>query len=77
MVTTITATLNDVNMEAVAGLAGKIQEEPAVPATTWNARAEWKGGFRSEAKVREFEPTIHEVGRARCLRRNRYWPKPS
>ena len=48
--------LNEVNIGAVAGLAGKIQEEPGVAATKWNASVQWKGGFRSEAKVREFGP---------------------
>ena len=51
-----TTTLNEVNIEAVAGLAGKIQQQPDVAATRWNARVDWKGGFRSEAKVRDFEP---------------------
>ena len=55
MATNVTTTLNDVNMESVASLAGKIQEEPAVADTTWKARVDWKGGFRSEAKIREFE----------------------
>ena len=48
--------LNQVNIEAVAGLAGKIQEEPDVAATKWGARVQWKGGFRSEASVRDFGP---------------------
>lgn len=48
--------LNDVNINAVAGLAGKIQEEPGVAATKWNALVKWKGGFRSEALIREFPP---------------------
>lgn len=48
--------LNDVNIEAVAGLAGKIQQEPEVADTRWNASVNWKGGFRSEARVRDFEP---------------------
>jgi hypothetical protein len=48
--------LNDVNIEAVAGLAGKIQQEPEVAGTKWNASVSWKGGFRSEAQVRDFEP---------------------
>ena len=48
--------LNDVNIEAVAGLAGKIQQEPEVADTKWNASVNWKGGFRSEARVRDFEP---------------------
>jgi len=52
--------LNDVNIEAVAGLAGKIQEEPEVAATRWNARVDWKGGFRSEAKIRDFAPLVSD-----------------
>ena len=48
--------LNEVNIDAVAGLAGKIQEEPDVAATKWNAVVKWKGGFRSEATIREFAP---------------------
>lgn len=48
--------LNDVNLEAVAGLAGKIAEEPHVGATTWRADVSWKGAFRSEATVRDFAP---------------------
>jgi len=52
--------LNDVNIEAVAGLAGKIQEEPEVAETRWNARVDWKGGFRSEAKIRDFAPLVSD-----------------
>lgn len=52
----MTASLNDVNIEAVAGLAGKIQQQPEVAATQWNATVNWKGGFRSEATVRDFAP---------------------
>ncbi len=56
MTTSVTTTLNDVNMDAVAGLAGKIQQEPEVAGTKWSARVNWKGGFRSEATVRDFDP---------------------
>ena len=48
--------LNDVNINAVVGLVGKIQEEPEVASTKWNALVKWKGGFRSEATIREFAP---------------------
>jgi len=50
------STLNDVNLEAVAGLAGKIQQEPEVAGTKWSASVNWKGGFRSEARIRDFDP---------------------
>lgn len=51
---------NDVDIEAVAGLAGKITEEPEVAATKWAAEVTWKGGFRSEAKIRDFAPVISD-----------------
>ena len=56
MSASVTTTLNDVDMDAVAGLAGKIQQEPQVADTKWNARVNWKGGFRSEASIRDFGP---------------------
>lgn len=51
-----TATLNDVNLQAVGGLAAKIVEQPEVAATKWRADVRWTGAFRSEAKVRDFAP---------------------
>ena len=60
MTTTITTKLNDVDIESVAGLAAKIQEQPAVADSKWNAHVQWKGGFRSEAVVRDFEPLISD-----------------
>lgn len=60
MSTTFTTTLNDVNIDAVAGLAGKILQEPDVADTKWNAEVKWKGGFRSEAKIREFAPSASD-----------------
>ena len=56
MTATVNTKLNDVDLDAVAGLAGKIQQQPEVAATKWNASVNWKGGFRSEAKIREFGP---------------------
>ena len=52
--------LNDVNIESVAGLAEKIQEKPEVADSKWNANVTWKGGFRSEAVVRDFEPMMSD-----------------
>ena len=51
-----TASLNDVQIDAVAGLAAKIQAQPDVADTVWRARVDWAGGFRSLATVREFPP---------------------
>jgi uncharacterized OsmC-like protein len=55
MTETITTTLNDVDIGSVASLAERIQQEPDVAVTKWHAEVNWKGGFRSEAKIREFE----------------------
>lgn len=52
--------LNNVNIDTVAGLAGKIQESPEVAATKWSALVTWKGGFRSEAKIRDFSPIVSD-----------------
>lgn len=56
MTAAATARLNDVNLDAVVGLATRIQEEPDAGATTWRADVKWKGAFRSEATVRDFDP---------------------
>ncbi len=49
-------TINNVDLESVVGLVGAIQEDPAVASTTWSAAVRWTGGFRSEARVRDFTP---------------------
>lgn len=48
--------VNAVDIAAVAGLVGKIQESPEVASTTWNAKVQWHGGFRSSAVIRDFAP---------------------
>lgn len=48
--------LNDVDIASVASLAEKIQQEPNVADSKWSARVKWKGGFRSEATIRDFAP---------------------
>jgi len=52
----MTSRLNDVDIEAVAGLAGHIAETPEAAHTTWSADVRWVGGFRSEATIRDFRP---------------------
>jgi hypothetical protein len=57
MTTTETSpAINTVNIEAVAGLAAKIQESPEVASTTWKAAVTWEQGFRSTASIRDFAP---------------------
>ena len=57
MTDSVTTKMNDVDIAKVASLAEKIQNEPDVGATKWNAQVDWKGGFRSEASIRDFEAT--------------------
>ena len=47
---------NDVNLEAIGELSTTIIDDPARAATTWAASVRWRGGFRSEATIREFDP---------------------
>ncbi|MCF6321206.1 MAG: OsmC family protein [Rhizobiaceae bacterium] len=58
--TEVTTQLNSVEIGKVASLAAKIQEEPSVAETKWSAEVNWKGGFRSEAKIRDFSPTVSD-----------------
>jgi uncharacterized OsmC-like protein len=57
MTETVTTILNDVAIGRVASLAAKIQQEPHVADSKWSAEVKWNGGFRSKAKVREFQPS--------------------
>ena len=52
----MTTSLNNVDIETVAGLAGHITETPEAGNTTWSATVRWNGGFRSEASIRHFQP---------------------
>jgi uncharacterized OsmC-like protein len=53
---TTRTSLNDVDLDAVAGLAAKIQESPDVASTTWRASVTWEQAFRSSASIRDFAP---------------------
>ena len=54
--TTTTSRLNQVDIETVGALIGAVREEPAKATTVWSAEVRWAGGFRSESRVRDFEP---------------------
>lgn len=54
--TTNVTSINDVDIEAVAALAGAITEDADKAQTTWKSEVRWTGGFRSEATVRDFAP---------------------
>lgn len=55
MTTTINR-LNSVDIATVGNLVSAIQEEPTNAGTVWKSTVDWKGGFRSEARSREFAP---------------------
>lgn len=54
--TATTNTLNSVNIGVVGDLVSAIQDEPAKADTIWKSTVDWRGGFRSEARSREFDP---------------------
>ena len=51
-----TKPLNDVDLTTVGGLAQAIQVDPEKGATVWEASVTWKGAFRSEVQIRDFDP---------------------
>jgi uncharacterized OsmC-like protein len=60
MPTDSSARVNDVDLDAVAGLVGAIQQDPKAAATTWAAEVRWTGAFRSEARIRDFPPVASD-----------------
>ncbi len=56
MSTSVSTNLNDVDIGSVASLVEKVQQEPDIAATKWHAEVKWQGGFKSEARIREFGP---------------------
>lgn len=55
-----TTRLNDVDLGRVASLTDRVRARPRTASTTWAAEVQWRGGFRSEAKVRDFSPTASD-----------------
>ena len=56
----VTTSLNQVDLEAVGALVGKIQQDPDAARTTWAANVRWAGAFRSESQVRSFPPAASD-----------------
>ncbi|MBC7594265.1 MAG: OsmC family protein [Kineosporiaceae bacterium] len=52
--------LNGVDLDAVGSLVGAVQADPAAAQTTWAAQVNWKGGFQSESRVRNFAPVASD-----------------
>ena len=49
-----------VDTAALNGLIQAIDEDPGKGATQWRAETQWNGGFRSEAKIRNFTLKMDE-----------------
>jgi len=47
-----TATLNEVNLQAVGALVDQIRIKPELAKTQWKAEVRWQGGFKSESRSR-------------------------
>ena len=69
----VTTSLNQVDLEAVGALVGKIQQDPEAARTTWATNVRWAGAFRSERQVRSI---VRPVFRLRILMRLKAWPLP-
>lgn len=52
--------LNDVDLDAIGSLVDAVQADPATAQTTWAAQVNWKGGFQSESRVRNFAPVASD-----------------
>jgi uncharacterized OsmC-like protein len=50
------ARLNDLDFDAVVALVEGIKDDPEKAATVWRADVRWRGGFRSDATIRDFAP---------------------
>ena len=71
MTTTTTNQLNDVEIATVGSLIDACRREPTTAETVWSATVHWKGGFASEAKVRDFDPIASDLARDPGVIRNR------
>jgi uncharacterized OsmC-like protein len=47
---------NGVDLQTVGALAQRIQADETAAATVWRAEVTWKDAFRSEARIRDFDP---------------------
>lgn len=54
------ASVNDVNLEAFSATMEAVKKDPRNGATTWAVKTKWKGGFKTEAKLRGFSISFDE-----------------
>lgn len=60
---TQTGILNDVDLPAVGELVSSIIADDGRAHTQWRASVQWTGGFRSEARIRDFDPVASDEPR--------------
>ncbi len=52
--------INGLDVEYLKGIVSTVKRNPELGKTLWRARAQWKGGFREEVKIREFTVKMDE-----------------
>ncbi|MEM6785906.1 MAG: OsmC family protein [Myxococcota bacterium] len=57
---TTTTTNHEINDEALHGLVAAVKADTAKAQTVWKAHTKWKGGFRSDAHIRDFAVPMDE-----------------
>lgn len=55
-----TKMVNDVDIEVFQATVNAVREDPRKGATVWTAKTKWKGGLKSEAKLRNFTLNFDE-----------------
>lgn len=55
-----TKLINDVDLEVFKATVNAVKDDPKKGATIWTARTKWKGGLKSEAKLRNFTLNFDE-----------------
>lgn len=60
MTTTTTTLRNQVDLDRVGQLVAKVSEDIEAAHTTWRADVTWTGGFRAQANIRNFAPTLSD-----------------
>lgn len=57
---TVTAMTNGVDVEVFNATVNAVKDDPKKGATVWTAKTKWKGGLKSEAKLRNFTLNFDE-----------------
>jgi len=52
--------INDVDIEVFNATVNAVKDDPKKGATIWTAKTKWKGGLKSEAKLRNFTLNFDE-----------------